>query len=52
VSQKLYRRCGCRDEHGRQLGSACPKLKTDPKHGTWTYYLSHGHDPKTNQRRQ
>ena len=52
MSQKLYRRCGCRDEHGRQLGSACPKLKTDPKHGTWTYYLSHGHDPKTNQRRQ
>jgi len=51
VSQQLYRRCGCRDENGRQYGAHCPKLK-DPKHGTWAYYLSHGSDPKTKQRRQ
>jgi hypothetical protein len=52
VSQQLYRRCGCRDENGKQLGNHCPKLKSDPKHGTWGYYLSHGSDPKTHQRRQ
>jgi integrase len=52
LSQHLYRRCGCRDEDGRQLGPACPRLKSDPKHGTWGYYLSAGADPKTNQRRQ
>lgn len=52
MSQHLYRRCGCRDENGRQLGKACPKLRSDPKHGTWGYYLSHGSDPKTGQRQQ
>jgi integrase len=52
MSQQLYRRCGCRDEYGRQYGKNCPKLKSDPKHGTWGYYLSHGTDPKTGQRRQ
>lgn len=52
MSQQLYRRCGCRDENGRQYGNHCPKLKTDPKHGTWGYYLSHGSDPKTKKRRQ
>jgi hypothetical protein len=52
MSQHLTRRCGCRDEHGRQLGKDCPKLKSDPKHGTWGYYLSHGTDPKTKKRRQ
>jgi hypothetical protein len=46
VSQHLYRRCGCRDENGRQLGKACPKLRSDPKHGTCGYYLSHGSDPR------
>jgi integrase len=51
VSQQLYRRCGCRDENGRQYGKHCPKLE-NPKHGTWGYYLSHGSDPKTKQRRQ
>ena len=29
-----------------------PQAGTDPKHGTWGYYLSHGTDPKTGQRRQ
>jgi hypothetical protein len=52
MSQQLYRRCGCRDENGKQLGTHRPKLKSDPKHGTWGYYLSHGSDPKTHQRRQ
>jgi hypothetical protein len=52
VNQQLYRRCGCRDRNGRQYGRQCPKLKNDPKHGTWGYYLSHGSDPTTGQRRQ
>jgi hypothetical protein len=52
VSQQVYRRCGCRDEHSKQLGNQCPRLKADPKHGTWAYYLSHGSDPMTKNRRQ
>ena len=53
MSSQIYRRCGCRDEKtGKQLGQSCPKLKTDPKHGTWAYYLSAGSDPRTKQRRQ
>lgn len=51
MSQHLYRRCGCRDDNGRQLGKDCPRL-VNPKHGTWGYYLSHGIDPKTGRRRQ
>ncbi len=47
----IYRRCGCRDEAGRQYGARCPQLK-DPKHGTWAYYLAAGVDPKTGKRRQ
>lgn len=51
-SNSVYRRCGCRGEDGRQLGTACPKLAADPKHGQWTYYLSAGTDPRTGKRRQ
>ncbi|MGW3073989.1 tyrosine-type recombinase/integrase [Kitasatospora sp. NPDC001132] len=35
----VYRRCGCRDQNGKQLGAHCPKLATDPDHGTWTFAL-------------
>ena len=52
MSNSVYRCCGCRDESGKQLGKNCPKIKSDPKHGTWEYRLSHGSDPKTGQRRQ
>ncbi len=34
---RVYRRCSCRDEAGRQLGAACPRLAADGKHGTWYY---------------
>jgi integrase len=34
---RVYRRCGCRDADGRQLGARCPRLTTNPKHGTWTF---------------
>jgi hypothetical protein len=46
VNQQLYCRCGCRDENGRQYGKDCPKLKSDPNHGSWGYYLSHGSEPE------
>ncbi|WP_157537542.1 tyrosine-type recombinase/integrase [Kitasatospora azatica] len=34
---RVYRRCGCRDGIRRQLGAHCPRLASDPDHGTWTY---------------
>lgn len=34
---RVYRRCGCRDAHRRQLGARCPRLLTDGHHGTWTF---------------
>lgn len=30
----VSRRCGCRDENGKQLGQSCPKLMSR-RHGTW-----------------
>lgn len=33
---RIYRRCGCRDQHGSQLGARCPRLTTEHDHGTWT----------------
>ena len=40
----LYKRCHCRDQDGRKLGGACPKLRRpggayDSKHGTWSLQL-------------
>ena len=52
MSQALYRRCGCRDENGKQYAQSCPKLDSDPKHGSWAYYYSNGSDPRTKKRRQ
>ncbi|MFD4533496.1 tyrosine-type recombinase/integrase [Kitasatospora sp. NPDC058397] len=34
---RVYRRCGCRDDHRRQLGTRCPRLATDPHHGSWAF---------------
>ncbi|WIY83018.1 tyrosine-type recombinase/integrase [Propionimicrobium sp. PCR01-08-3] len=63
MANGLYRRCGCRDENGRQYGNlpqkpsaeqranACPKMLTDPKHGRWSYRVSNGYDPQTGKRR-
>ncbi|MDI5963239.1 tyrosine-type recombinase/integrase [Streptantibioticus silvisoli] len=34
---RVYRRCGCRDQHHRQLGARCPLLAEDPTHGTWNF---------------
>ncbi|WP_454115482.1 tyrosine-type recombinase/integrase [Microbacterium lacticum] len=46
----ITRRCGCRDENGKQYGARCPKLKNS-RHGTWSFRLSAGFDPKTGRRR-
>jgi integrase len=41
----VYKRCRCRDdETGRELGTACPRLRRgdgawNPKHGTWYFRL-------------
>lgn len=34
---RVYRRCSCRDDDGRQLGAHCPVLLSDRKHGSWTF---------------
>ncbi|MFJ9776899.1 tyrosine-type recombinase/integrase [Kitasatospora sp. NPDC101157] len=34
---RVYRRCGCSDGSGKQLGPWCPRLAGDLKHGKWTY---------------
>ncbi|QUH04181.1 Arm DNA-binding domain-containing protein [Saccharopolyspora erythraea] len=33
---RIYRRSGCRNEQGQQLGPHCPKLAAG-KHGTWAF---------------
>ena len=50
MSADITRRCGCRDERGKQYGAKCPKLKS-PRHGTWGYRLSAGFTPDTGKRR-
>ena len=64
MSGDIYRRCGCRDENGKQYrplpdrasadakAHACPKLLSDPKHGSWGYAVSGGVDPVTGKRIQ
>ncbi len=34
---RVYRRCGCKGVHGKQLGAWCVRLLEDAGHGTWTY---------------
>jgi integrase len=34
---RVYRRCYCRAEDGRELGVQCPALVADRKHGTWAF---------------
>lgn len=60
----IFRRCGCRDTNGRlyrplperpttaQRSLSCPRLGTDPKHGSWGFDLSGGKDPATGRRLQ
>lgn len=60
----VYRRCGCRDEAGKQYtnlldgataaqkAGACPIMLRDPKHGTWGFYVAAGIDSRTGKRHQ
>jgi integrase len=64
MSGDIYRRCGCRDAAGKPYpalpdrpspqakAKACPKLLSDPKHGSYGYAISGGVDPVTGKRRQ
>lgn len=41
----IFKRCGCRDEDGKQLGPRCPKLRRkdgswNPRHGTYAFVIS------------
>ena len=36
MSGSIYKRCGCRDQHNKPLGAACPKLKNS-NHGSWAF---------------
>jgi integrase len=35
-----YKRCACRDEDGRQLGSSCPLLGRRKGHGSWYFVMA------------
>lgn len=36
MTGRIFRRCGCRDENGKQRGASCPKLG-QKNHGSWAY---------------
>jgi hypothetical protein len=39
----VYRRCGCTDPAtGRRYGDNCPRLATDPGHGSWYFSVRLG----------
>lgn len=46
---RVYRRCYCRGEDGRELGARCPALVGDRKHGTWAFAAD---VPSVNNRRK
>ncbi|WP_158862013.1 site-specific integrase [Leifsonia sp. AG29] len=64
MSSDIYRRCGCRDAAGKLYpplpdrasadakARTCPRLLSDPKHGSWGYAISGGVDPATGKRVQ
>jgi integrase len=45
----VYRRCSCRDENGKSLGNACPKLK-NKRHGQWYFRIELPDDTLGNRR--
>jgi integrase len=45
---RIYRRCSCRGDNGKQLGARCPKLHS-PGHGTWAFAVDL---PSTDGRRR
>jgi integrase len=46
VRGSTYKRCDCRNEHGKQFGARCQKLRRrdgtwNPRHGAWTFAISY-----------
>lgn len=42
MTGRTFRRCGCRhpeghEKAGKLVGTSCPRLKADGRHGTWNY---------------
>src|SRR5690242_11993540 len=48
----VYRRCACRDDHGKMLGPSCPRLGHDRRHGSWYFHADVGRDPVTGRRKE
>lgn len=46
----IGRRCYCRDDEGKALGSRCTKLGGS-RHGVWEFRVSAGSDPASGKRR-
>lgn len=48
----VTRRCGCRDENGKQYtaGRPCPELKRNSRHGSWGFRISAGTKPDGSRR--
>lgn len=46
--KQTWRRCSCRGPDKKQLGSACLRLATDTRHGSWAFRLE---QPAVNGRR-
>lgn len=44
MSGQVFKRCGCRDEQGRQVGAVCPDLKRTG-HGSWAFRVDLGPGP-------
>jgi hypothetical protein len=36
---KTFKRCGCRNEHGKRLEQGCPQLP-ERGHGSWYFHCS------------
>jgi integrase len=49
MTAQPYKRCGCREADGRQLGARCPKLRAS-RHGSWWVRLDAGQTPKGRRR--
>jgi integrase len=45
---RVYRRCACRDDEGKQVGTLCPKL-ANPRHGSWAFAVDR---PTANSKRK
>lgn len=59
MTGRTFRRCGCRypeghEKAGKLVGTSCPRLKADGRHGTWNYAvdLPAGPDGKRKLRRR